>query len=73
MDGGEMNRKQETELMNALQVDVEKIDHLIAAGYYTSRADFLRSAVAMLLAEHRCTHADMSAAMSKLLMIRSEA
>lgn len=46
-----MTRKDELALLAALRVDVEKIDHLIETGQYTSRADFLRDAIDRLLEE----------------------
>jgi Arc/MetJ-type ribon-helix-helix transcriptional regulator len=44
-----MTRKDELALLGALRVDIEKIDHLVETGQYTSRADFLRDAIERLL------------------------
>jgi hypothetical protein len=44
-----MSRKDEQQLLSALHVDLDPIDRLVEEGQYTSRADFLRAAIARLL------------------------
>lgn len=55
-----MSRKDEQQLLSTLHVDLDPIDRLVEQGQFTSRADFIRAAIARLLEESGETHTTVS-------------